>query len=133
MKRLSEEYKDDVKFVVRYFPLPGHKNSMTSASAVEAAGRQGKYWEMHDVLMRTGDFSASGMEATAGKLGLDVEAYKTCVSEPTSQVAEITADFEAGQAAGISGTPAFFINGVFLNGAVPKEVFKAVIDKELGG
>ena len=50
VKRLSEEYKDEVKFVVRYFPLPGHKNSMTSALAVEAAGKQGKYWEMHNIL-----------------------------------------------------------------------------------
>lgn len=131
---LLDEYKGKVKVVYRDYPLGGpNPSGMGPSIAANCAGSQGKYWEMHDVLMRTGDFSASGMEATAGTLGLDVTAYKACVSEPTSQVAEITADFEAGQAAGISGTPAFFINGVFLNGAVPKEVFKAVIDKELGG
>ena len=44
MKELSDEFKDDVTFVNRYFPLPGHKNSMTAATAVEAAGTIGKYW-----------------------------------------------------------------------------------------
>ena len=45
-KQLKEEYKDKIRFIVRYFPLPGHKNSMTSALAVEAAGKQNKFWEM---------------------------------------------------------------------------------------
>ena len=50
VKKLQNEFSNDLLVVIRYFPLPGHKNSMTAALAVEAAGRQGKFWEMHDAL-----------------------------------------------------------------------------------
>ena len=53
INQLEEEFKNEVRFVNRYFPLPGHKNGLLSALAVEAAGKQGKYWEMHDILFET--------------------------------------------------------------------------------
>lgn len=82
VKRLSEEYKDKVRFVVRYFPLPGHANSMTAALAVEAAGKQGKYWEMHDILYENqrdwGERQFADpkiFENYAQQIGLDMEKY----------------------------------------------------------
>ena len=65
--------------------------------------------------------------------GVDVSAWKACVAEPSSQVEEITSDFEDGRALGVSGTPAFFVNGIFLNGAVPKDQFVTLIERELSG
>lgn len=50
VKQLKDEFKDDIVIVTRFFPLAGHRNSMTAATSVEAAGRQGKFWEMQDKL-----------------------------------------------------------------------------------
>ena len=63
--------------------------------------------------------------------GLDMDAYAACMADPAKQAQEIMKDFQDGGEAGVNGTPAFFINGVFLNGAQPKEQFVAVIEREL--
>lgn len=133
LRELLSEYEGKVRLVYRDYPLGGpNPQGMGPSIAANCAGVQGKYWEMHDQLMRNGDYSTSGLETAATAAGLDLAAWKDCQANPQAQVGEIGADFEAGQAAGVNGTPAFFINGVFLNGAVPKEQFKAVIDRELG-
>ncbi len=86
VQRLSEEFGSDVAFVSRYFPLPGHKNSMTSARAVEAAGKQGKYWEMYDILFKNqgqwGERSSANpeiFEQFAERIGLDLVRFKNDV------------------------------------------------------
>lgn len=134
LRELLEEYEGKVRLVYRDYPLGGpNPQGMTPSIAANCAASQGKYWEMHDQLMRVGDYTTTGLESAATAAGLDLGPWKDCTTNSQAQVAEITADFEAGQAAGVNGTPAFFVNGVFLNGAVPKEQFKAVIDRELGG
>ena len=63
--------------VTRYFPLPGHKNSMNAALAVESAGKQGKFWEMHDKLFdNQKELSDAFYEKTAKEIGLDVAKFK---------------------------------------------------------
>jgi protein-disulfide isomerase len=66
----------------------------------------------------------------ATDIGLDLEKWNICRKDP-AQEAEVQKDFEDGSKAGVQGTPAFFINGIFLNGAVPLEQFTAIIDAEL--
>ena len=117
VKQLTADYKDKVKFVVRYFPLPGHKNSMTSALAVEAAGRQGKFWEMHDLLYEkqtewgeNGKATPEVFEKYAQELGLNMDQYK--IDTKNSEVKKrITRDRDTGTALGVQGTPTFFVNG----------------------
>ncbi len=142
VKRLSEEYKDEVKFVVRYFPLPGHRNSMTSALAVEAAGRQGKYWEMHDIVFENqrdwGEKQTPDpkiFEDYAKQIGLDMEKYNKDI---TSQEVKdrIERDRNTGQKLNIQGTPTFFLNGKNVENPRGYEEFRrllqASISKETG-
>ncbi|MED5374740.1 MAG: thioredoxin domain-containing protein [Myxococcota bacterium] len=129
---LSEEYEGKIKIVYRDYPLSGGAGGLEPSIAANCAGEQDKYWQMHDELMRNTNYSMVGIEAYATKIGLDMDTFKTCMGETARHSQEIMKDFQDGQAAGVNGTPAFFINGVFLNGAQPKEQFVAVIERELG-
>jgi protein-disulfide isomerase len=117
--------------VYRDFPLGFHQRAIPAAVAANCAGAQGKYFEMHDrLLANQGNLDDATFKAYAEELNLDMSAWETCLSDP-AQVAEIQADLKDGSEAGVSGTPGFFINGVFLGGALPFSTFKAVIDQEL--
>ena len=134
IKRLSEEFGNEVRFVIRYFPLLGHKNSMTSALAVEAAGRQGKYWEMHNIVFENqrdwGEKQASDpkiFENYARQIGLDMNQYGKDV---TSQELKdrIERDRKSGQRLNLQGTPSFFLNGEKIENPRGYEDFKALIE-----
>lgn len=119
LKKIIEDYKDnpDVNFVFRNFPLDTiHPNAHISSEAAEAAGAQGKYWEMHDLLyQRQSEWEASPSPVDifaryAAEIGLDVEKFKSEVS--SRKYAEvIRADQSDGEAAGVNSTPTIFING----------------------
>ena len=128
---LVEEYPDQVKVVYRDYPLSGGQGGMEPQIAANCAGEQDKYWEMHEKLMGSGNYSKSTIDGYVTELQLDAAAFATCQADVGKHYTEIMNDFEDGRNAGVSGTPAFYVNGVFLNGAVPKEQFKSVIDKEL--
>lgn len=114
---IREEYQGRINFVVRYFPIPGHKNSMTSAVAVEAAAQQGEFEAMYQKMFDTLDEWGEKQESEAARfrgfaeeLGLDLEAYDAAVADPATE-ARVAADFNAGQALGVQGTPSFFVDG----------------------
>ena len=138
VQELAKAYPDDLKIVTRYFPLPSHRNSMTAALAVEAAGRQGKYWEMHDLLFTEqknwGEKPAptpAVFEAYAEQLGLNMEQFKADVASPEVK-ARVQRDFAAGEQLGNTGTPSFYLNGKKIENPNGLEAFKALIDAELG-
>lgn len=115
IKQISEDFKDDVRFVVRYFPNPGHANAMTAAVAVEAAGKQGKFWEMHDLLFEKqkewGEKqqpTPAVFEAFAEQLGLDMVAFKADVEDAHVQE-RVKRDLNNGIKLGVQGTPTFFL------------------------
>ncbi len=133
-KKLQEEYQSKVRFVVRYFPLPGHKNSITSATAAEAAGIQGKFWEMHDLLYENqktwGEKTApdpSLFTEYAKQIGLDMEKFSTDINSQ-QVLSRINRDKIAGGSLGISGTPTFFINGEKIPNPKGYDDFKSIID-----
>lgn len=137
VKRLSEEFGTQVKFVNKYFPLPGHKNSMTSALAVEAAGRQGKYWEMHNILFENqrdwGEKQAPDpkiFENYARSIGLDMEQYKKDIALQELKD-RIERDRKEGLKLGLTGTPTFYLNGKKLENPRGYEEFKALIQSAL--
>ncbi len=137
VKRLSEEYKDEVKFVVRYFPLPGHKNSMTSALAVEAAGKQGKYWEMHNILFENQrDWGEKQIpdpkifEKYAQQIGLEINQYNKDIASRELRD-RIERDRKSGQRLNIQGTPSFFLNGKKIENPRGYEDFKTLIQSEI--
>lgn len=117
MEEIRAEYAGTVNFVVRYFPIPGHLNSMNAAVAVEAAAQQGKFEEMYQRMYETLPEWGEGQESEAPRfrsyaeeLGLDIAAYDRAVADPATQE-RVEFDFEAGQALGVQGTPTFFLEG----------------------
>jgi len=137
VKALMDEFGQDVRFVTRYFPLPGHKNSVPAALAVEAAAKQGKYWEMHDLLFTEqrnwGEKPSADpkiFEGYAKSLGLNMEQYAKDIS--SKEVKErVLRDKNAGTRLGISGTPTFFVNGSKIPNPKGLEDFKTFIKAEL--
>jgi len=108
-----------------------HNRALPAAQAAEAAGKQGKFWEMHDKLFENmKDLTDENFAKWAGELGLDVEKFKKDMADPELNK-KITDQQKLGTSLGARGTPAFFINGRYLSGAQPKEAFKALIDEEM--
>lgn len=104
---------------------------MPAALAAEAAGKQGKFWEMHDKLFANNKaLTDENFDKFAGELGLDVEQFKKDMADQGLKK-KITGQQTQGVGLGARGTPAFFINGRFLSGAQPFPAFKAVIDEEM--
>ncbi len=123
-------YGDKVRFVHRDFPLNFHQHARLAAEAAACAHAQGKFWEYHDRLWKAEDLSESGLKSLAKETGLDATKFDECLQKKP-HTAAIDRDIEDGTAAGVNGTPAFFINGRMLSGAQPFEAFKQVIDEEL--
>lgn len=117
IKEVVEKYNDDIKFQFRNFPLQQiHQNARAAARTAEAAGKQGKYWEMHDLLyeqQKSWEQSTAVntiFEGYATQLGLDLAKFKTDFS--SSAVNEtINADFAEGTKLGVDSTPTFFLQG----------------------
>lgn len=131
VEQLMQQYAGKVKLVFRQFPLPIHPNAEKAAEASLCAADQGKFWELHDLLFKNQKkLDVSDVKTYAASAGLDGPKFAQCLDSGEKKK-QVDFDLEAGQAAGVSGTPAFFINGVFLNGALPIDEFKKVIDPEL--
>jgi len=134
VKQLAEEFKNDVRFVNRYFPLPGHKNGLPAALAVEAAGKQGKYWEMHNILFDNqknwGEKQSPDpaiFEGYAKQIGLNMDQFKKDVG--SNEVKErVNRDKNSGTKLGVSGTPTFFLNGEKIPNPKTPEDFKTFIN-----
>jgi protein-disulfide isomerase len=132
LDRLLDEYKGRIRIVWRNLPLPFHDKAKGAAIAAMAAGGQGKFWEMHKLLIENQD--ELGPEAIAGyaeAIGLDVDKFREALADETISKA---IDDESANAAkiGVRGTPSFFINGTYFSGAQPYQRFKERIDDELG-
>ncbi len=134
IKKMEAEFGEQVTFVARHFPLGGHRNAMPAALAVEAAGRQGKFWEMHDLLFERqsewgGKTSATPevFVALADELGLDMTQFEQDVASEEVR-ARVEKDVTEGRALGVQGTPSFFLNGTRLQNPTSEEAFRAVLE-----
>lgn len=131
MKKVEETYGDKVSIVFRDYPLPMHPEAPKAGEAGQCANDQGKFWEMHDKMFANQHgLKDADLKKYAADLSLDTAAFDTCLDSGKYKD-EVQGDKLAGDGVGVSGTPAFFINGRFLNGAVPFEQFKDAIDAEL--
>lgn len=138
--QIKSEYIDTgkVKYIVRDFPLSIHPNAPKASEATECADDQKEFWAMHDLLFQRQALWSSAPNAPdlfkqyAAELKLDAGDFNNCLDNGT-YAAEVQKDFADGSSGGVTGTPAFFINGKKLSGAQPFASFKAAIDAELGG
>ncbi len=112
------------------------QESVWAAQASECAADQGKFWQYHDLLFarpaagNQGAFTKDKLIGFARELGLDMTKFEPCLRNDQT-LARVQADTQEGQAAGVRGTPSFFINGVPLVGAQPIEAFRTAIEQAL--
>lgn len=130
VEEVLKAYGDKVTFVHRDFPLDFHKSARPAAEAALCAGKQGKFWEFNDKLFATQDLSSDSLKKLGKDMGLDSAAFEKCLGSGEFK-ATIDKDIADGAEVGVTGTPAFFINGHMLTGAQPAEEFKKIIDAEL--
>jgi protein-disulfide isomerase len=118
--------------VYRDFPLTSiHQYAQKAAEASECADDQGKFWEYHDLLFANqSTLDVDSLKGYAAELDLDTATFNDCLDEG-KQSSEVEKDSQDAQAAGVTGTPAFFINGQLVSGAQPFSVFQQVIDQLL--
>lgn len=110
-----------------------HPNAQKAAEASECADDQGKFWEYHDLLFANQSaLDVASLKSYAAQLGLDTATFDQCL-DGGEKTAEWQKDEEDGTSYGVTGTPAFFINGVQVIGAQPFSVFQQAIDAALGG
>ena len=131
IKQIEEKYGDKIHFAFRNFPLPFHNFAEGAAEAAMAAKAQGKFWEMHDKMFANQQaLDRASLEKYAGEIGLDMGKFKADLDSGKYKD-EINKDIAYAKTVNVNGTPAFFINGHFINGAMPFESFAQVIDGEL--
>ena len=138
MGRIREEYVDTgkVRFVYKHFAILG-PDSNRAAEASECAAEQEKFWDFHDLVFANrlngnGDLSEESLVAQAANLGIDAATFTECLT--TGRYSnQIQQESLSVQSMGVRGTPAFLINGTFVSGAQPFEVFQEVIEEQLAG
>jgi len=130
VKKVLDTYGDKVRLVYRNYPLEFHATARPAAEASACAAAQGKFWEYHDKLFASSDLTDAKLKSLAGELGLDQAKFDECFDKKQFK-ADIDKDMADASSVGVSGTPAFFINGRMISGAQPFEKFKEIIDDEL--
>lgn len=131
IEKVLSTYKDQVYYVFRDFPLSFHKEAKNASLAANCAHEQGKYWEFsHELWENQQALSSEKYTEIAKKIALNLDKYNQCYSSRKFDK-EIDKDQNDGIDVGVTGTPAYFINGKFLSGAQPFESFREIIDEEL--
>jgi protein-disulfide isomerase len=115
LRQVLEKYPNDVKLVMKHFPLPMHGYARRAAIAALAAGKQGKFWEIHEKLFANQkDLSDAKVEAIAQEIGLKMEQFKKDLKDPAIG-SLIDRDIDNGREANVDGTPTIFVNGKLLH------------------
>ena len=129
---LLKRYDGKLKLVHKDLPLEAiHPQARDAAEAARCAGEQGKYWQYHDRLYaHSPKFSVDDLKNYAKETGMDTGNFERCLASGKFKPA-VQKDLSEGGELGLSGTPAFFINGRELTGAQPIEAFVSIIDDEL--
>ena len=131
VKQVKDKYGDRVSIRFRHFPLRSHKEAVPAAKAAMAAGFQGKFWEMHDLLFEhRKELSTERYVEIARQLGLDTDRLLWDMDDPRLD-AYVEADAALAAELGVRGAPTFYINGKQIVGAQPLDAFAQIIDAEI--
>lgn len=138
VKQLAQDFPNDLRVVYRHYPIRElHEHAQLAAQASEAADKQGKFWDMHDVLFNTQDSWKD--EQNPGELfvkyaesiGLNADQFRTDMNSDAAKQA-VNDDASSGDRAGVKGTPAFFLNGKQIQ-VTSYDQFKQLISDTVGG
>lgn len=132
LREVLKNYSTQVRLVYRQYPIAAiHPDAYKASEASFCAGAQGRFWEMHDLLLNEpSSLKEEALKARAAKLQLDAAAFNSCLQ--SGKFADrVKQDVRDGARAGVTGTPALFINGRLLTGAQPYAEIAKVIDEEL--
>ena len=131
LKKVQKKMGKSLRFVFRNFPLTQmHPHAFAAAEAAEAAGAQGKFWKMHDMLYEHQDeLEPQALVGYAKTLGLDTERF---AKDAGTFAAKVKHDFQTGVMSGVNGTPSLFINGERYDGAFDAESLLEVLQTIAG-
>ncbi len=141
LDQLMKDFNGKIYFAYRYFPLETiHPNAALSAAAAEAAGAQGKFWQMHDLLFQdqntwSGESPADAektFETYASQLGLNAGQFSADMNSATT-TSKIQGDYENDLKMGLTYTPTFIVNGKIIQNPTSYDAFKQIIQQSLGG
>jgi predicted DsbA family dithiol-disulfide isomerase len=130
IKEVLKSYKSDVRLVFKHRPLESHAQAFTSAQAAFCAGRQGAFWQYHDLLFMSEDLSPETLNKLAASIHLNLSEFGNCMKSDPARAA-VQNDVDEAKRLGIDSTPTFVINGNLFRGALSFEDFKAAIEQEL--
>jgi 2-hydroxychromene-2-carboxylate isomerase len=132
LRRILEEYQGSVRLAVRDLPLPFHRQARLAAEAAACAGEQDAYWDYHDLLLREqARLERSELERYATRLGLDGEAFRSCLASGRF-AAKVSADLKIARRMGLSVVPTLFVNGIYLKGPQSYADLARIVEGELG-
>ena len=122
VKAVQRELEGQLRFVFRNFPLAeAHPHALLAAQSAEAAGAQGRFWEMHDMIFEHQDaLELQDIVGYAESLGLDITRFESDLAAGT-YAKKVRDDFRSGVRSGVNGTPTFFVNGVRYDGSWANE------------
>jgi protein-disulfide isomerase len=132
IKKIESEMGDDLRFCFRHFPYARlHPHAELAAQAAEAAGAQGKFWEMHESLFENQQaLEFDDLIARAENLQLNVEVFREALKNET-YLDRVRADFRSGVQNGVFSTPGIFINGIRLNESADYDTLRDAIQREM--
>jgi protein-disulfide isomerase len=130
VKEITRWLRGELRYVFRHFPVADkHPHARRAAEAAEAAGAQGRFWEMHDLLCEHSPaLDPAHLERYAQELGLDVERFAHEMSAHT-YLEKVREDMTSGVESGVTRTPTFFINGVQYRGEADTDGLLAAIEE----
>jgi protein-disulfide isomerase len=130
VKKIEADYGGKLAVSYKDFPLPMHPHAEKAAEAVRCAGKQGKFWEMHDEVFHSHELDIDQLKAQARALSLDGAQFDKCLDSGETAAA-VQQDRQEGVKLGLTGTPSFFINGHFISGSLDYATLHRLIDQQL--
>jgi predicted DsbA family dithiol-disulfide isomerase len=130
LDKLAAEYKGKIALIYKDLPLPMHSHAQKAAEAAQCAGLQNKYWEYHDILLKTKELEVPQLKASARSLGLNATAFDTCL-DSGQRAAAVKATQDEAVTLGLQGTPSFFMNGRYFTGIPKYDLLRQMVEEEL--
>jgi protein-disulfide isomerase len=132
IREMVSIYGNNLRYIYRHFPLDSiHPDAFNAALAAECANEQGKFWAYHDKLFLNQDkLDIDSLKSYAVETGLDAARFNNCLDGGQYRE-KINRDLSDGIFAGVGGTPTWFIDGVKVEGVIPADVFRKIIDEQI--